>query len=415
MRMIMTTSKDEERIGWTVSILNETQKRWYLAKEAELLGRGGVKEVARISGLHRNTISAGLAEIHADDFSSRAAIVSESNGHMRQEGAGRKRTAEQYPNIKKNIEELISADCYGNPINPLRWTSRSLRNIADALKRMDIDISHVTVGELLEEMGYSLQKNQKMEQIGKKHPDRNAQFVHINDTCLLYMNDDQPVISIDCKKKENVGNDSNGGAEYRPKKDPVKTMDHDWANQKAAPYGVYDIINNQGFVNVGISADTAEFAVNSIRGWWNTMGRERFPNAEAMYITCDGGGSNGSRCRLWKIQLQKLSDELDIPIQVSHFPPGTSKWNKIEHRLFSQITKNWRGKPLETFETIVNLIENTTSSTGLNVGCALDPHIYETGIKVSDEDLSSIHIIRDSFHGEWNYIILPERLKDDAD
>ena len=413
--MITITSKDEERITWTASILNEAQKRLYLAKEAELLGRGGVKEVARISGLHRNTISNGLSEIHADGFRERAESAAESNGHMRQEGAGRKKITELYPDIAEAVEKLISKDSFGNPMNPLRWTSRSLRNIAEVLNGRDYKISHVTVGELLEEMGYSLQKNQKMEQVGKKHPDRNAQFIHMNDTCLLYMDDHQPVISIDCKKKENVGNYSNNGSEYRPRKDPTRTKDHDWADQKAAPYGVYDIANNQGFVNVGISSDTAEFAVNSIRGWWSSMGKERFPEAEAMYITCDGGGSNGSRCRLWKVELQKLANELNIPIQVSHFPPGTSKWNKIEHRLFSQITKNWRGKPLETFETIVNLIASTTTSTGLNVGCALDPHIYETGIKVTDEELAGVNILRDSFHGDWNYTILPDRLKGDMD
>lgn len=406
----MQKTPSKENIQWILNILNEPQRRWYLAREAELLGRGGITEIARLSGVHRNTISAGLSEIHSDDFQERVTRITQSNGHIREPGTGRKPIEEAYPEIKRVIEDMVSKDSYGNPMNPLRWTSRSLRNISDELKKQDINVSHVTVGDLLEDLGYSLQKNRKMEQVGKKHPDRNAQFVHINDTCLLYMDDNQPAISIDCKKKEIVGNYANQGREYRPKKDPVKAKDHDWADQKAAPYGVYDLSNNEGYVNVGISSDTAEFAVNSIRAWWNTMGRYRFPDAECMYITCDGGGSNGWRTRLWKAELHKFANEIQFPIQVSHFPPGTSKWNKIEHRLFSEITKNWRGKELETFEIIVNLIAATKTATGLNVGCGLDPRIYETGIKISDEEYNDIPIIRDDFHGEWNYTILPDSM-----
>ena len=299
---------------------------------------------------------------------------------------------------------------YGNPENPLRWTTKSLRKLAEALKSLGYSISHMTVGRLLGVLGFSLQVNQKMKQVGKESPDRDRQFTHINDTAKKYMQEGEPVISVDCKKKENVGNFKNGGAEYAPEKTLVETLDHDFPIPelgKAIPYGVYDMTNNEGYVNVGVSAETAEFAVQSIRMWWTTMGSIRFPNAKRLYITADGGGSNGSRCRLWKAELQRFADETGLYVEVSHFPPGTSKWNKIEHRMFSQITKNWRGRPLETLEIIISLIASTTTCTGLKIQCALDKTEYQTGIKVSDETLAELNMILNDFHGEWNYTICP--------
>lgn len=402
---------DEVTKAWvkkTLPMLNESQKRWFLAIGADLIGRGGVKELSEVSGVHRNTISSGISEINAEDFETRYVMYAENSENIRPGNQGRKSITEKYPQIEESIETIVSSETYGNPMNPLKWTTKSLRNISEELKSQDINVNHVTVGQLLEGMGYSLQANRKMLQVGTDHPDRDAQFKNINTTCLLYMEDHQPVVSIDCKKKENVGNFSNSGREWHERGKPVKTQDHDWAKEKAAPFGVYDIASFEGYVNVGISSDTAEFAVNSLREWWDHMGKIRYPEAQCLYITCDGGGSNGTRNRLWKFELQKLANELGIAIQVSHFPPGTSKWNKIEHRLFSQITKNWRNQPLDSYLTIVKLIENTTTSTGLKVGCSLDIREYLTGIKVDDETMSKLHILRDEFHGEWNYTILPD-------
>ncbi len=271
-------------------------------------------------------------------------------------------------------------------------------------------MSHNTVGKLLKELGFSLQSNRKMEQVGTESPDRDAQFQHINKTAADYIANGEPVISIDCKKKENIGNFQNNGVEYAQKKSPLQVLDHDFpiAGQgKAVPYGVYDVANNEGYVNVGISKDTAAFAVQSIRTWWNEMGRVRFPNASRLFITADGGGSNGSRCRLWKMELQGLANELGLPIEVSHFPPGTSKWNKIEHRMFSQISKNWRGRPLETLEIIVNLIASTTTDSGLRIKCGVDKNTYISGTKISDEDLQTLNMVRGTFHADWNYMVYP--------
>lgn len=402
---------DEVTKKWikkTLPMLNESQKRWFLATGADLIGRGGVKELSEISGVHRNTISNGISEINSDGFETRYVMFADSTGNVRLGNQGRKSIKEKYPQVEDAIEAIVGAQTYGNPMNPLKWTTKSLRNIAEELKTQDINVNYVTVGQLLEGMGYSLQTNRKLLQVGENHPDRDAQFRNINDTCLLYMEDHQPVVSIDCKKKENIGNFSNNGREWHEKGKPIKTKDHDWATEKAAPFGVYDIASYEGYVNVGVSSDTAEFAVNSLREWWYHMGKERYPEATCLYITCDGGGSNGTRNRLWKLELQKFANELGIAIQVSHFPPGTSKWNKIEHRLFSQITKNWRNQPLDSYLTVVKLIESTTTSTGLKVGCSLDIRDYLTGIKVDDETMAKLHILRDEFHGEWNYTILPD-------
>ena len=397
-----------EHINRVLPWLDEDQRRKFLASEAISLGRGGIQEISAISGVHRNTIAAGVKEFNDPSVKTPDSI--ETKRRIRAKGAGRKPITVTQPGIKEALERLVDPETYGNPMNPLRWTTKSLRNLQKELQAEGFTVGYDKVGDLLKELGYSLQQNQKMKQVGAESPDRDAQFKHINDTAKKYMDSGNPVISIDCKKKENIGNFKNCGAEYRPKKDPVDVLDHDFPLPelgKAAPYGIYDIASNEGFVNVGISADTAQFAVNSIRMWWLQMGKEQYPNAEAIYITADGGGSNGSRCKLFKVELQKLVNEINIPIEISHFPPGTSKWNKIEHRLFSQITKNWRGRPLETLEMIVELISSTTTSTGLKVQCAIDHNTYPRGIRISDEELEGVNITRNEFCGNWNYTISP--------
>lgn len=381
----------------------------YLALEADSIGRGGIKAVSAISGVHRNTISAGLKELNSQSGFGFKEMKNESR--VRSKGGGRKPVTETQPGILDALDRLVDPESYGNPENPLRWTTKSLRNLADELEAEGFKIKYRKVGYLLKELGFSLQQNQKMKQVGKQSPDRDKQFRHINDTAKGYLSCGKPVISVDCKKKENIGNFKNNGKEFAPSGSPVEVLDHDFPlpeNWKAAPYGVYDIGNNEGYVNVGISSDTAVFAVNSIRSWWYHMGAGRFPCADHLYITADGGGSNGSRCRLWKTEIQKLADEMHMPVEVSHFPPGTSKWNKIEHRMFSQISKNWRAKPLESLEVIVNLITSTTTETGLQIECGIDFTEYKTGIKVSDDELSEINIVRNDFCGNWNYTIYPK-------
>ena len=403
--------KLSEHIHRVLPLLEEDQKRKFLASEAILLGRGGIQEISAISGMHRNTIASGVRELNATDE-----IPSKDGNNKRRiraKGAGRKPITVTQPGIKEALERLVDPETYGNPMNPLRWTTKSLRNLQKELQAEGFTVGYDKVGDLLKELGYSLQQNQKMKQVGEESPDRDAQFRHINSTARDYMEVGNPVISIDCKKKENIGNFKNNGSEYRPIKDPTEVLDHDFPLPelgKAAPYGIYDIASNEGFVNVGISADTAQFAVNSIRMWWLQMGKEQYPNADSLYITADGGGSNGSRCKLFKVELQKLVDEINMPIEISHFPPGTSKWNKIEHRLFSQITKNWRGRPLETLEMIVELISSTTTATGLKVQCTVDRTLYPRGLKVSDEELDGVNIIRNEFCGNWNYTILPSNM-----
>ena len=399
---------DVERIKTNVRFLNESQLRKYLASEAISIGRGGITEVSAISGVHRNTISIGVKELKDPNYVFPDHI--NNTTRIRKEGGGRKSILTLYPDILDALERLVDPETYGNPENPLRWTTKSLRNLAEELQNEGYQIKHDKVGDLLKQLGYSLQQNQKLKQVGKQSPDRDGQFKHINSTAIRYLNDNQPVISIDCKKKENIGDFKNNGSEYRPTGTPIAVLDHDFPlpeKGKAAPYGVYDILNNEGYVNIGVTHDTAAFAVNSIRNWWYYMGCDRFPNVGRLYITADGGGSNGSRCKLWKVQLQGLSDELSIPIEVSHFPPGTSKWNKIEHRLFSQISKNWRGHPLDSLATIVSLISNTTTQTGLSVKCNIDWANYETGIRVTDEELSGLNITQNEFCGYWNYTVYP--------
>jgi len=395
------------RIKKVIPYLNEHQRRIYLAAEAEALGRGGITAISELTGVHRNTISAGLKELNSGEELQNNEKVS---GRVRRKGGGRKTVAQSQEGITEALDCLVENSSYGNPENPLRWTTKSLRNLASELTKQGFSVRHNTVGKLLKQMGFSLQTNRKMEQVGAQSPDRDAQFQHINSTAAQYIASGDPVISIDCKKKENIGKFQNNGVEYAPKGSPLRVLDHDFpiAQQgKAVPYGVYDVANNEGYVNVGISKDTAAFAVQSIRTWWKEMGRERFPNARRLFITADGGGSNGSRCRLWKVELQALANELGLPIEVSHFPPGTSKWNKIEHRMFSQISKNWRGRPLETLEIIVNLIASTTTDSGLCIKCGVDKRTYLSGIKINDEKLHTLNMVRDSFHGDWNYMVYP--------
>lgn len=417
----MENEKLTQRIQTVISILDERQRRIYLAAEAEALGWGGKCIVSKIAGVNKNTLTAGQKDLDemrksSVNNSDEADVQSESNikGHarVRRIGGGRKSIEETQPGITKALLKLLDGYTYGNPENPLSWTTKSTRHLAAELCEQGYKISHTKVKYLLEDEGYTLQSNRKMEQVGKPHEDRNAQFIHINNTSAEYINEGQPVISVDCKKKENIGNFANNGREYSLKGQPIKVSDHDFLdpkNGKAIPFGTYDVTHNEGFVNVGISHETASFAVNSIRSWWNEMGKNRYPNAKKLYITADGGGSNGSRNRLWKVELQSFANETGLCIEVSHFPPGTSKWNKIEHRLFSYISKNWRGRPLVSLEVIVNLISSTTTTTGLSVKCGIDKGIYETGIKVSDEKFKTVNILKNDFHGEWNYLILPNR------
>lgn len=402
----MIDEKAAKRIQKIVPILDENQKRMYLAAEAESLGRGGISQISEVLGVSRNTIAAGIKELSG-------AVELAPAGRIRKEGGGRKSIGQTQPGIMEALEGLVSESSYGDPESPLRWTTKSLRNLSDALLAKGFTISFSKVRQLLNELGYSLQLNQKMLQVGEPHPDRDEQFRHISETAKAFLSEGLPVISIDCKKKELVGNFKNQGAEYAKSGQPVKVLDHDFPLPglgKVAPYGVYDMAWNEGFINLGISSDTARFAVNSVRQWWNEMGMARYPGASKLYITADGGGSNGSRNRLWKTELQQLANETGLQFQVSHFPPGTSKWNKIEHQLFSYISKNWRGRPLETLMVIISLVESTTTKKGLKVKCGLDTNEYETGIKVSEEELQRINIVRDDFHGEWNYCISPSEV-----
>ncbi len=399
------------KINKFLPYLNEAQKRLYLASEAEALGRGGISAVSEAAGVSRMTITTGMKELSEGRYEG---VPGEAGHRIRKEGAGRKSIEETQPGISAALENCMDGSTLGDPQSLLKWTTKSLRNLEEELKREGFSVGYRKIGYMLKEMGYSLHLNQKMDQVGSKHPDRNEQFEHINSTAKEYTQKGLPVISIDCKKKENIGNFKNGGTEYSPKGEPVRVLDHDFPlpeNGKAAPYGVYDINANEGMVSVGMSHDTAQFAVNSIRTWWQEMGVVRYPDATKLLITCDGGGSNGSRSRLWKVELQKFSSETGLEIEVCHFPPGTSKWNKIEHRMFSQITKNWRARPLVSLEVIVNLIASTTTDTGLVVKCKSDMNEYEKGIKVTDEELAKVNLKGHEFYPEWNYVVLPEKGK----
>ena len=383
-------------------VLDERARRLVAGAEAEAIGFGGVTAVARASGLSRGTVIRGVAELKVAPKVARGQRI-------RRQGAGRKRTIDQDASLKRDLESLVEPVTRGDPESSLRWTCKSVRQLAAELRRMNHRTSHRMVAELLHEMEYSLQANSKTLE-GSAHPDRDAQFHHIADKSREFQKAGQPVISVDTKKKELVGDFKNNGKELRPKGDPEKVRVHDFvipALGRAAPYGVYDVTKNAGWVSVGTDRDTAAFAAQSIRRWWESMGAQAYPEAARLLITADSGGSNGARVRLWKVELQKLADETGLEISVCHLPPGTSKWNKIEHRMFSFISQNWRGKPLVSHQVIVNLIAATTTKTGLQVRAEIDRGKYPKGVKVSKQQVNEILLERDPFHGEWNYTILP--------
>jgi hypothetical protein len=383
--------------------MNERMRRQWAASEASDLGWGGVASVAIATGLARNTISVGLRELEHRRNHPRAEV----SLRIRQVGGGPKTLREMDPGLQTALEALVDPATRGHPESPLRWTCKSTRTLARELQRQNHPVSDRTVAAMLKASGYSLQANRKTRQ-GSSHADRNAQFEHISQRVLAFQRQGEPVVSIDTKKKEWVGEFKNAGQEWEPQGQPVAVKVHDFPEKnlgKAIPYGVYDLASNEGWVSVGIDHDTAQFATASVRRWWQEMGTLRFPQATKRMITADGGGSNGSRSRLWKIALQALAEELSLRLEICHFPPGTSKWNKIEHRLFSFITRNWRGRPLTSYQVIVSLIAQTTTKTGLLVKAALDTSHYETGIVVSDEELARVNIVPAKFHGEWNYAI----------
>jgi hypothetical protein len=386
--------------------LDERRRRQWAAAEARDAGWGGISLVARATGLSRPTIMAGLKEL---ELSAKSRLVAAAR--VRSPGGGRRTLTQSDPGLLEALERLIDPATRGDPMSPLRWTCKSTAKLAEELTRQNHHVSDRTVAMLLKQSGYSLQANRKSRE-GSSHPDRNAQFEYINRQVRAFQKRQQPVVSVDTKKKELVGEFKNPGEEWQRQGQPQPVNVHDFPDKKlgkAIPYGVYDLAGNEGWVSVGIDHDTAEFACASILRWWNEMGLARFPRATELMITADGGGSNSSRNRLWKKSLQGLADELEMTLKICHFPPGTSKWNKIEHRLFCFITKNWRGRPLTTYEVIVNLIASTTTKTGLIVRAALDPREYETGITVSDEQLEHLRLTRAKFHGEWNYTIKPQR------
>jgi len=385
-------------------ILDERGRRLWAAVEASQLGRGGVSAVAVATGLSRTTIYQGMEELGKDQAGDGL-----RRQRVRASGGGRKRLTEKDPQILASLEKLVEPTTRGDPESPLRWICKSTRQLAEVLKQQGHSVGRQKVCELLGELGYSLQANRKTRE-GSDHADRNAQFDHINEQVNGYQRRGQPVISVDTKKKELIGDFKNGGREWRARGAPVEVRTHDFMDRelgKVNPYGVYDQTANAGWVSVGTDHDTAEFAVESIRRWWFKMGAARYPNARELLITADGGGSNGYRVRLWKIALQGLSNETGLIVRVCHFPPGTSKWNKIEHRMFSFISLNWRGKPLVSHEVIVNLIGSTRTANGLTIQAELDTTAYPKGVKVSDEALSKLNLTRASFHGEWNYTIAP--------
>jgi transposase len=384
-------------------VLNEQSRRRWAATEAKGLGRGGISCIVRVTGLARRTVYRGLDDIRHRRKTDQVRI--------RKRGAGRKPKTAHAPSLLRDLKALVEAATRGDPMRSLLWTSRSLRKLSKELANKGHKISHTVVGELLRKAGYSLQANRKTRE-GNQHVDRDAQFQYINRRAASFRKDGQPVVSVDTKKKELVGNFKNTGREWRPKDSPEEVNVHDFIDPKlkrAVPYGVYDIHNNAGWVSVGTDHDTAAFAVNAIRKWWRAMGKKRYAKPKGLMVTADGGGSNGYRVRLWKIELQKLANELKIPITVCHLPPGTSKWNKIEHRLFSFITINWRGKPLRSYRTIVQLIASTTTETGLTVRAELDENKYPKGLRVTDAQLAAVNIYPHDFHGEWNYTIAPFR------
>ncbi len=391
------------KLSGILPLLNERQRRVLAATEAKSYGRGGVTVVSKITGISRQTIYKGLEEIGDNSAPDR----------VRRKGGGRKRLVEKSPKIVDVLEELIEPSKRGDPESPLKWTCKSVRILSQELIKKGINVSPKSVANILHELDYSLQANRKTSEGKADHPDRDDQFKFINKKAKYFLKRELPIISVDTKKKELIGNYKNEGKEWRKKRNPIDVLSHDFPdpeNPKAVPYGVYDIANNTGWVNVGVSADTAEFAVESIRQWWITMGKKKYSSSRKIFICADSGGSNGYRIHLWKYELQKFCDKYKLEVSVSHYPPGTSKWNKIEHKLFSFITLNWRGRPLTDYRTVVELIAKTTTKAGLSVKARLDKKEYKKGIKVPKSEMSKLNIKRDKFHGEWNYIIKPRNV-----
>lgn len=394
-------------------LLHEKARRHWAACEARALGYGGIAIVAAATGLSRPTIRLGLAELDSNSKSPQSGSCDELEGNpdrIRRCGAGRPAVSQIDSTLVRDLERLVDPATRGDPVSPLLWTSSSTRNLADALGKQGHTVSHQTVARLLRDLNYSLQANRKTLEGKKDHPDRDAQFRYISRMVCSFQSRGLPAVSMDCKKKELVGVYKNPGRRWEPKGKPTLVKSKDFPDKqlgKAAPYGVYDLTTNKGWVSVGISHDTSAFAVQSLRCWWNQMGQSAYPEAKELLITVDAGGSNGYRCRLWKFCLQAFADEVGMRIRVCHFPPGTSKWNKIEHRLFCRITENWKGRPLVSREVIVSLIGHTKTQEGFCVEAALDTNTYPTGIKVSDAQLDTIRLVRDKFHGDWNYEILP--------
>lgn len=390
-----------KKLKKVLPLLNERQRRVLIATEARAWGWGGTATLSRITGVSHVTIRGGLVELEEPSF----ALTG-----IRKPGGGRKRVTDKNPRLKRALEKLIDPATRGDPESPLRWVSKSTRHLERTLKDKGFAIGRTAVGQLLKEMEYSLQANKKTRE-GKSHPDRDGQFQYINDCAKKFWGCRQPVISVDTKKKELVGAYKNGGRELEPKGQPLEVKGHDFPTgvPKAIPYGIYDIGDNRGWVNVGTHSDTAEFAVESIRFWWKEMGEGRYPKARELLICADSGGSNGYRSHLWKAELQKFSNQEKLKISVYHFPPGTSKWNKVEHKLFSFISMNWRGKPLTTYRTVVKLIAATTTTAGLTVKVRLDKRKYRKGIEVPEEVLQSLNLSKHEFHGEWNYTIGPNK------
>jgi hypothetical protein len=395
--------KLKEKLEKMSPYLNERQRRIVYAAEAEQIGRGGKSLICSLTGMSRPTLNHGFREL-SGNIETRYDIEK-----IRKKGAGRKRITSDYPDLLRTLELLVEPLSRGDPDSALRWTIKSARMLSEELSIKGYNVCKSRVATLLSEIGYSLQSNQKTLE-GNQHPDRNAQFEHINTRAQAFISDGQPVISVDTKKKENVGNFKNNGKEYRPKKSPRKVNGHDFTDKKAVPFGIDDLSDDQGFVNVGTNYDTSAFAVQSIEQWWSLAGKYRYPQAKQLLITADGGGSNGYRRRLWKSELQRFATENGLEISVCHFPPGTSKWNKVEHRLFSRISLNWRGIPLEDYETVVQLIGATKTKKGLAVKCLLDENQYKKGVVVTDEQFSKINLSKNDFHGEWNYTIKSNEL-----
>jgi len=376
--------------------LDERTRRLFAAAESEAIGRGGISAVSAAIGMSRRVVREGKRDLRAR--------VTPPTGRLRQPGGGRKKMVVEDPSLLVDLERLVEPLTRGDPESPLRWTCKSVRKLAEELQREGHQTSYRLVARLLHGLGYSLQANRKTRE-GSSHPDRNAQFEHLNGKIQSFQRRGQPVISVDTKKKERIGDFKNNGREWRRKGDPEEVGVHDFGTDRLSPYGVYDQTRNEGWVSVGVDHDTATFAVESIRRWWRWMGRKAYPEARQLLITADAGGSNGARLRLWKVEVQKFADETGLHITVCHFPPGTSKWNKIEHRLFSFISQNWRGQPLRSHEVVVNLIANTKTDQGLKVRAKLDTNKYPSGVKITNQELAAVSLLPDKFHGEWNYTI----------